>query len=74
MLERLWRKENPLTQLVEMQNDTATMESSLEVPQELKTKPPYDPATPVHWVVRRKQEHSLKKIYIYTPSGLQHYL
>ena len=32
MLERVWRKGNPLALLVEMQIDTATMENSMEIP------------------------------------------
>ena len=32
MLERVWRKGNPLTLLVEMQTSTATMENSVEIP------------------------------------------
>ena len=32
MLERMWRKENPLTLLVGMQTSTATMENSVEIP------------------------------------------
>ena len=36
MLERVWRKGNPLALLVGMQIDTATIENSMEVP--LKTK------------------------------------
>ena len=32
MLKRLWRKGNPLTLLVGMQIDTATMENSVEIP------------------------------------------
>ena len=35
MLERVWRKGNPLTLLVGMQTSTAIMENSVEVP--LKT-------------------------------------
>ena len=35
MLERVWRKGNPLTLLVGMQSSTATMENSVEIP--LKT-------------------------------------
>ena len=41
MLERLWRKGNPLTLLVGMQTSTTTMEN-LEI-EEL----PYDPAIPL---------------------------
>jgi len=32
MLERTWRKGNPLTLLVGMQTSTATMENSVEIP------------------------------------------
>ena len=33
MLERVWRKGNPLILLVGMQTSTATMENSVEIPQ-----------------------------------------
>ena len=32
LMERVWRKGNPLTLLVEMQTITATMENSVEIP------------------------------------------
>ena len=32
MLERVWRKGNPLTLLVGMRTSTATMENSVEIP------------------------------------------
>ena len=32
MLERVWRKGNPLTLLVGMQTSTATRENSVEIP------------------------------------------
>ena len=32
MLERVWRKRNPLTQFLGMQTSTATMENSVEIP------------------------------------------
>ena len=47
MLERVWRKGNPLTLLVGMQTSTATMENSVEIPKKLKTDLPYDPAIPL---------------------------
>ena len=44
MLARIWKKGNPLTLLVGMQAGTATLENSMEVPQEvLKIELPYDP-------------------------------
>ena len=38
MLEREWRKGNPLALLVGMYTDTATMENSMEVPQKTKNR------------------------------------
>ena len=32
MLERVWRKGSPITLLVGMQTDTATMENSVKIP------------------------------------------
>ena len=46
MLERVWRKGNPLTLLVGMQTSTATMENSVEIPS-LEIELPYDPAIPL---------------------------
>ena len=48
MLERVWRKGNPLTLLVGMQTSTATMENSVEISlKKLETELPYDPAIPL---------------------------
>ena len=47
MLERVWRKGNPLTLLVGMQTSTATMENSVEVLKKLETELPYNPAIPL---------------------------
>ena len=47
MLERVWRKRNPLTLLVGMQTSTATMENSVEIPKKLEIELPYDPAIPL---------------------------
>ena len=47
MLERLWRKGNPLALLVGMLFDTATMENSMEVPEKIKIELPYGPAIPL---------------------------
>ena len=38
MLERMWKKGNPLTQLVGMQVGTATLENNVEVPQKVKNR------------------------------------
>ena len=47
MLERMWRKGNPLTLLVGMQTSTASMENSVEIPKKLEIELPYDPAIPL---------------------------
>ena len=46
MLERVWRKGNPLTLLVGMQTSTATIENSVEI-KKLEIELPYDPAIPL---------------------------
>ena len=47
MLERVWRKGNPLTLLVGMQTSTATMENSVKFLKKLEIELPYDPAIPL---------------------------
>ena len=38
MLERVWRKGNPLTLLVEIQVGTVTMKNNVEVPQKTENR------------------------------------
>ena len=38
MLERMWRRGNPLALLVGMQTGTTTLENSVDVPQEVKNR------------------------------------
>ena len=47
MLERVWRKGNPLTLLVGTQTSTATMENSVGFLKKLQIELPYDPAIPL---------------------------
>ena len=47
MLERVWRKGNPLTLWVGMQTSTATMENSVEILKKMEIELPYDPAIPL---------------------------
>ena len=47
MLERVWRKGNPLTLLVGMQTSTATMENSVEMLKNLEVELPYNTAIPI---------------------------
>ena len=44
MLERVWRKGNPLTPLVGMQTSIATVQNSIEIPKKARNRMPYDPA------------------------------
>ena len=46
MLERVWRKENPLTLLVGMQIDSPTMENGMEIPLKTGNKPTIQPSNP----------------------------
>ena len=48
MLERVWRKGNPLTLLVGMQSSIATMENNVEIfLKKLEIELPYDSAIPL---------------------------
>ena len=47
MLERVWRKGNPLTLLMGMQTSTATMENSVGFLKKLQIELSYDPAIPL---------------------------
>ena len=47
MLERGWRKRNPLTLLVGMQTSTATMENGVETSLKLEIELPYEPTIPL---------------------------
>ena len=44
MLARMWRKRISFALLVGMQTGAATLENSMEVPQKIKNRIPYDPA------------------------------
>ena len=59
MLERMWRKGDPLYCWWECKLITATMENSMEIPQEKKKKKlginlPYDPAVPLLGIYTEK--------------------
>ena len=46
MLERVWRKGNPLTLLVGMQTSTATMQNSVEIPLKPGDRTTIQPSNP----------------------------
>ena len=67
MLERVWRKGNPLTLLVGMQTSTATMENSVEIPSKPDTGLPYDPAIPllgIHTEETRRERDTCIPMFI----------
>ena len=68
MLERVWRKRNPLTLLVGIQTSTATMENSVEIPlKKLEIDLPYDPAIPllgIHTEETRRERYTSTPIFI----------
>ena len=47
MLERVWRKGNPLTLLVAMQTSTATMENNVEIPLKTGNRTAIQPRIPL---------------------------
>ena len=47
MVERVWRKRNPLTLLVGMQTSTVTMENSVGFLKKREIELPYNPAIPL---------------------------
>ena len=67
MLERVWRKGNPLTLLVGMQTSTAAMENSVEIPQKLQIELSYDPAIPlldIHTEETRTERDTCTPVFI----------
>ena len=68
MLERVWRKGNPLTLLVGMQTSTATMENSVEISlKKLEIELPYDPAVPlpgIHTEETRSERDTCTPMFI----------
>ena len=68
MLERVWRKGNPLTLLVGMQTCTAAVENSAEIPQKkLEIELPYDPAIPllgIHTEETRSERDTCTPMFI----------
>ena len=57
----MWRKGNPFALLVGMQIDTATVESSMVLPQKLKVELHYNPAIPFLGIYLKKPETLIQK-------------
>ena len=68
MLERVWRKGNPLTLLVGMQTSTAAIQNSVEISlKKLETELPYDPAIPllgIHTEETRSERDTCTPMFI----------
>ena len=67
MLERVWRKGNPLTLLVGMQTSTAAMENSVEISLKNELALPYDPAIPllgIHTEETRSERDTCTPMFI----------
>ena len=67
MLERVWRKGNPLALLVRMYIDTASMETVWRFLKKLKIELPYDPVIPLLGIYPEKtivQKESCTKMFI----------
>ena len=67
MLERVWRKGNPLTLLVGMQTSTGAMENSVEISLKLEIELPYDPAIPllcIHTEETRSERDTCTPMFI----------
>ena len=67
MLERVWRKGNPLTLLVGMQTSTGAMENSMEILKKLEIELPYDPAIPllgIHTEETRSERDTCRPMFI----------
>ena len=67
MLERVWRKGNPLTLLVGMQTSIAAMENSVEISKNLEIELPYDPAIPllgIHTEETRSERDTCTPMFI----------
>ena len=69
MLERVWRKGNPLTLLVGMQTSIATWRTVWRFLQKLEIELPYDPAIPllgIHTEETRIERDTRTQIFIAT--------
>ena len=63
MLERVWRKRDPLTLLVGMQADKTTVENSMEISLETRNKIIIQPSNPILHIY--SEETRIEKRHIY---------
>ena len=63
MLERVWRKGNPLTLLVGMQTSTATMENSVEIPEKTGNRTALWPSNPTAGHTHPENQNWKRHVY-----------
>ena len=63
MLERVWRKGNPLTLLVGMQTSTATMENCMEIPWKTGSRTAIWPSNPTAGHTHRGNQNWKRHVY-----------
>ena len=68
MLERVWRKGNPLTQLVGMQIDITPLENNMEIPLKTRNKTTYNMTQQSHYWASTLRKPELKKTHGPYPS------
>ena len=59
----MWRKGNPSALLVRMQAFAVTVENSIESPQKIKMKLPFDLAIPLLGLYPKELKQQFKRIY-----------
>ena len=69
----MWRKETPCALFVGMKIGAATVENSMEFPQNIKIELTYDTTIPLLGTYLKKMKTPTQKD-IFTPCSLQHYL
>ena len=63
MLERVWRKGNPLTLLMGMQTSIATMENSVEIPEKAGNRTALGPSNPTAGHTRGGNQNLKRHMY-----------
>jgi len=63
MLERVWRKGNPLTLLEGMQTSTTTMENSVEIPLKTGNKTAIRPSNPTAGHTQQGNQNWKRHVY-----------
>ena len=65
MLERVWKKGNPLTLFLGMQTSTATVENTVKIHQKTGKGPAIPPSNPTAWHIHRGNQSQKRHMYPY---------